>query len=131
MPSEQFFSFIMRTSCILMRWWWWLLWLWWSLLCIKPTCLIRFLLRDNETKVHFDTLSQFRANQSLFLLLKHDACLEQIPTDLTSRRLEPTIYHTGGKCANYYTNNVVLLIQCNVSNWFNNVLNSGKFFAKK
>jgi hypothetical protein len=55
----------------------------------------------SKMSLHFDTLSQFRVNQSLLLLFKHDVCLEekhQIPIDLTPRGLEPTIYRTRGKC---------------------------------
>ena len=68
--------------------------------------------RNNSLQVQMslqlDTLSWFRANQSLLLLL-NAACLEeklQIQKkvfDLTPPGLEPTIYHTRGEHVNDYT----------------------------
>ena len=58
--------------------------------------------------LHSDTLSWFRANQSL-LFLRNDACFaekKQILKSvicLTYSRLEPTIYNTGYEHANWYT----------------------------
>jgi hypothetical protein len=54
---------------------------------------------------HLDTLSGFRANQSLLSLL-NAACLVEntnfIVFGLTRPGLEPRIYHTRGEYANHY-----------------------------
>jgi hypothetical protein len=56
--------------------------------------------------LHLDTLSWFRANQSLLFLL-NAVCLaekQQIPIfDLTRSRLEPAIYNTRGEHATHYS----------------------------
>ena len=58
--------------------------------------------------LHSDTLSWFRVNTYVLLLL-NAACLaekQQIPI-LYSLGLKPTIYHTLGKHTNHYTIDVV------------------------
>ena len=52
---------------------------------------------------HLNTLSWFRANQSLPFLL-HAACCV---FGLTRSGLDPTIYHTRGEHANHYTTDTV------------------------
>ena len=61
-----------------------------------------------DKSLHAGTLSRFRANQSLLLLLSA-ACLpekQQIPSFIvfgfTQTGLEPTIYHTQGEHINNY-----------------------------
>jgi hypothetical protein len=70
-PTRQFFSYIIgRTSKFSMRWWW-------GPLCTRPTCLVRFFIVlahwNNSSRIdmslHWKTLSWFRANQSLLILL--------------------------------------------------------------
>jgi hypothetical protein len=67
-----------------------------------------------EMLLHSDTLSWFRANQSLLLLL-NDAYLaekQQIPIlvfGLTRHVLKPNIYCTGGE--NAYTNKVNIIVE--------------------
>jgi hypothetical protein len=75
-----------------MRWWW-------GPLCTRPTLLVGFFLLI-DTLPHSDTLSWFRANQSLLFILK--CCMHRgeapntnfIVFGLTWSGLEPTIYHT-------------------------------------
>ena len=62
---------------------------------------------------HSDTLSWFRANPSLLLLI-NAACLAEKATNtnvivfgLTRSGLEPTIYRTRGEHANHYTTDAV------------------------
>jgi flavoprotein len=63
-----------------------------------------------------DTLSGFRANQSLLFLLNAVSLAEkqQIPIlivlDLTRSWLEPTIYHTQGEHANHCTTDAVIFL---------------------
>jgi hypothetical protein len=83
-PIQQFFSYMYimaRTSLFSMRWWW-------GPLCTRPTRWVGFLVLahwNNSSRVdmalHSDTLSWFRANQSLLFLL-NAACWaekQQIP----------------------------------------------------
>ena len=61
-----------------------------------------------DMSLHLDTLSRFRANQSLLFLIDA-ACLaekQQIPISvfsLTRQELEHTIYRNRGDHANHYT----------------------------
>jgi hypothetical protein len=100
MQSDQFFSNIMvRTSYISMRWS--------CLLCTRPTPIDGFLTVLAHWNTIFpidfcstlDTLSRFRANQSLLSLLcakcRGDAANSNlIVFALTQPGLKPTIYHS-------------------------------------
>jgi hypothetical protein len=65
-----------------------------------------------DMSLHSDTLSWFRANQSLFFLL-NDVCLaekQHIPMlvfGLTRLGIDPTIYRTRGEHANHYASDAV------------------------
>jgi len=65
---------------------------------------------------HLDTLSWFRADQSLLFLL-NAACLPEkqqisicIVFDMTRLGLEPTIYRTRGEHSNHYATDAVRII---------------------
>ena len=61
---------------------------------------------------HSDTLSWFRANQSLFFLISEEATNTNLKVfGLTLSELEPTIYHTRGEHANHYTTDVVVVYE--------------------
>jgi hypothetical protein len=87
-----------------MRWWW-------GPLCSRPTHW------NNSPRIdmslHSNTLSWFRANQSLLFLL-NAACLaeqQHIPIflffGLTRPGLEPTVYRTRGEHANLYSTDAI------------------------
>ena len=88
-----------------MKWWWW------GPLCTRPTRLDGFKVLahcNNSSQIdmlpHSDTLSRFRANQSLLFLLI-DACLAK-KQDIPILGF-PTIYRTRGDHTNHYTTDVV------------------------
>ena len=93
--TQQFFSYIMaRKKLFAMSWWW-------GPVCTRPTPLVWFLIvlahRNNSPPIdmlpHSDTLSWFRANQSLLFLL-NAACLAR---SNTYQFYSSTIYHTRGE----------------------------------
>ena len=110
------FSYIMaRSSSFSMKWWW-------SPLYTRSARLIGFIIvlvhRNNSPRIdissHSDTLSWFRANQSL-LFLFNAACLAEkqqitnfVVFGLTRPGLEPTIYRTRGDHANHYATDAVV-----------------------
>jgi hypothetical protein len=61
--------------------------------------------------IHSETVSWFRANQSLLFPI-NDACLATntyfIVIGMTRSGLEPTIYHSRGEHLNYYITNAVI-----------------------
>ena len=61
-----------------------------------------------DTSLHSDTLSWFRANQSLLFLLNAAYLAEKL-SGLIRLGLEPMIYHTRSEHANHYTNHAVSL----------------------
>jgi hypothetical protein len=76
MPTQQFFSYILARMRFSMKWWW-------GPLCTRPTRLVGFLVLVHwnsrpqiDKSPHSDTLSWFRANQSLLFLL-NAACLAE------------------------------------------------------
>ena len=97
-----------------MRWWW-------DPLCTRQTTLsLIFIVLAHwnnspriEISPHSDTLSWFRANQSLIFLLNCYLLIGEATNtnvkvfDMTRSGLEPTIYHTRGEHANHYTTDVV------------------------
>jgi hypothetical protein len=69
MPTQQFFSYILARMRFSMKWWW-------GPLCTRPTRLVGFLVLVHwnsrpqiDKSPHSDTLSWFRANQSLLLVI--------------------------------------------------------------
>jgi hypothetical protein len=65
-----------------------------------------------DMSLHSDTLSGFRANQSLLFLLNNVVCLAekqnlQIVYGLTQQRLESKIYHTRGEHGNHFPTHAV------------------------
>ena len=107
------FSHIMkRTSYILMRWWWW-----WCLLCTRTTLLVRFSVlahwnNSQRTYTHYPAYEPTSFSSYSLLLISGEATNTNfIAFGLTRLKLEPTIYHTGARQANHFTNDVVFI--CN------------------
>jgi len=135
-PSGQLFSFIMTRIIYMIRW---------------DDDDVHFVLDqynfyrlahwNNSPRVdvslHPDTLTWFRANQSLFLLLIATHT-NFIVFDLTQFEIEHTIYRTRGKHANHYSTGVVLctsvdslfiIFQMSVSHLFQLIRRSNNIFS--
>jgi hypothetical protein len=113
--SEQIVcNIVVRTNYISWKWWWYLH-------CTSSTRLVELVVLVQWSynmhvamSLQSDTLSWFRLNQSLLLLLNY-ACSAEMQTIpilvfiLTRQWLELTIYPTRGKDANHYSTDVVKL----------------------
>jgi len=95
-----------------MRWWW-------GPFCTRPTLFFIVLVHWHNSPLiymspHSDTLSWFRAKQSLLFLFNAALLVEKQPIPillsfgLTRSGLEPTIYRIRSEHTNYYTTDVVI-----------------------